>query len=186
MTTPLASIFGSGFLVVIPVLASAVGPWAPLAMVVVALVAFGVGAIVRHNILCAEPVLAEGKRRLTVTFERVSDVALVGAYVISVCLYLHILSAFVLTGLGLDTDFNKSLMTTVVIGVITVIGLFGGLAPLERLERVALYLTLAILGLLLAGFAWFDLAHFRQTGGFAIVDCPAAARGRWRPLSPAR
>ena len=43
MSTPLASIFGSGFLVVVPVLASAVGPWAPLAMIVVALLAHQVG-----------------------------------------------------------------------------------------------------------------------------------------------
>lgn len=178
MTTPLASIFGSGFLVVVPVLASAVGPWAPLAMIAVALAAFGVGAIVRHNILCAEPVLTTGERRLTVAFERMSDVALVGAYVISVCLYLHILSAFVLTGLGMDTDFNKSLLTTAVIGIITVIGLFGGLAPLERLERLALYLTLAILGLLLAGFVWFDVAQFRQTGGFGVVEWPG--RSAWQ------
>lgn len=181
MTTPLASIFGSGFLVVVPVLASAVGPWAPLAMAAVALVAFGVGAIVRHNILCAEPVLAAGDRRLTTTFETISDVALVGAYVVSVCLYLHILSAFVLTGFGLNTEFNKSLMTTAVIAAITVIGLFGGLKPLERLEGWALVLTLAILGLLLAGFAWFDVAQFRQAGGFAVIGWPG--RTAWEVVT---
>lgn len=178
MSTPLASIFGSGFLVVVPVLASAVGSWAPLAMVVVALVAFRVGAIVRHNILCAEPVLAAGEKQLTVLFERVSDIALVGAYVISVCLYVHILSAFVLTGLGLDTEFNKSLLTTAVIGVITVIGLLGGLRPLERLESWALYLTLAILGLLLAAFAWFGLGQLGQPGGLSAIDWPG--RSPWQ------
>lgn len=178
MSTPLASIFGSGFLVVVPVLASAVGSWAPLAMVVVALVAFGVGAIVRHNILCAEPVLAAGEKQLTVLFERISDVALVGAYVISVCLYVHILSAFVLTGLGLDTEFNKSLLTTAVIGVITVIGLLGGLRPLERLESWALYLTLAILGLLLTAFAWFGLGQLGQPGGLPAIDWPG--RSPWQ------
>ena len=178
MSTPLASIFGSGFLVVVPVLASAVGSWAPLAMVVVALVAFGVGAIVRHNILCAEPVLAAGEKQLTVLFERISDVALVGAYVISVCLYVHILSAFVLTGLGLDTEFNKSLLTSTVIGVITVIGLLGGLRPLERLESWALYLTLAILGLLLVAFAWFGLGQLGRPGGFPAIDWPG--RSPWQ------
>ena len=178
MSTPLASIFGSGFLVVVPVLASAVGSWAPLAMIAVALVAFGVGAIVRHNIVCAEPVLETGEKRLTVIFERVSDVALVGAYVISICLYVHILSAFVLTGLGLDTEFNKSLMTSAVIGAITVIGLFGGLDPLERLESWALYLTLAILGILLAGFAWFDMDQAFRSGGFATIAWPG--RSPWQ------
>ncbi len=51
MSTPLASIFASGFLVVVPILASAVGPYSILAMMVVAFVAFLVGKIVRHNIL---------------------------------------------------------------------------------------------------------------------------------------
>jgi hypothetical protein len=178
MSTPLASIFGSGFLVVVPVLVSAVGPWAPLAMGLVALVAFGVGAIVRHNIVCAEPVLEAGEKRLTVIFERISDVALVGAYVVSVCLYVHILSAFVLSGLGLDSDFNKSLMTSTVIGGITVIGLAGGLRPLERLETWALYPTLAILGLLLAGFAWFDIGLLARTGALPVVDWPG--RSPWQ------
>jgi len=115
--------------VVVPILASAVGPYAVLAMVVVAIVAFLVGSIVRHNILCAEPVLARGEKRFTVTVERFSDIALVGAYVVSVCLYIHILSTFVLANFGLDTELNKSIMTSTIIGVITVIGLFGGLKP---------------------------------------------------------
>jgi len=134
MSTPLASIFGSGFLVVVPILASAVGPFALPAMALVAVIAFMVGSIVRHNILCAEPVLSKGSKRLTVLLERVSGFALVAAYVVSVCLYIHILSAFVLANFELDTAFNKSLLTTVIIGAITAIGLLGGLNPLEKLS----------------------------------------------------
>ena len=177
MSTPLASIFGSGFLVVVPVLASAVGPYAVVAIVVVALVAHQVGAIVRHNILCAEPVLAAKSNRLTVLAERLSDFALVGAYVISICLYVHILSAFVLGGFGLDTAFNKSLMTSVIIGAITLIGLVGGLGPLERLERWALYLTIVILTALLLGFGFYDGAQLLRTGVLALPDVPA--RSPW-------
>ena len=177
MSTPLASIFGSGFLVIVPVLASAVGPYAIVAVVVVALVAHQVGAIVRHNILCAEPVLAAGSQRLTTIFERISGVALIGAYVISVCLYVHILSAFVLAGFGADTAFNKSLMTSVVIGAITVTGFFGGLAPLEKLERWALYLTIVILAALLAGFALFDVGQFLGHGALSLPDWPG--RSGW-------
>ena len=172
MTTPIASIFGSGFLVVVPVLASAVGPWAPLAMIAVALVAHQVGAIVRHNILCAEPVLAAGNNRLTMLAERVSDFALVAAYVISICLYVHILSSFVLGGLGLDSAFNKSLMTSVIIAVITVIGLAGGLDPLERLERWALYLTIVILAALLLGFAISGAGQILQPGPLLLPAMP--------------
>ncbi len=173
MSTPLASIFGSGFLVVVPVLASAVGPYAIIAIVVVALVAHQVGAIVRHNILCAEPVLAAKSNRLTVLAERVSDFALVAAYVVSICLYVHILSSFVLGGLGLDTAFNKSLMTSIIIAAITLIGLAGGLDPLEKLERWALYLTIVILAALLLGFAIYDGGLILRSGAVALPAMPA-------------
>ena len=172
MSTPLASIFGSGFLVLVPVLASAVGPYAIVAIVVVALVAHQVGAIVRHNIVCAEPVLATGENRLTTLFERVSDIALIGAYVVSICLYVHILTAFVLGWFELDTAFNKSLLTTGIIAVITLIGMSGGLTSLERLERWALYLTLVILAALLVGFAVYDIGQFVGTGAFELPKMP--------------
>ena len=177
MSTPLASIFGSGFLVVVPVLASAVGPYAIVAMVVVALVAHQVGAIVRHNIACAEPVLRANSKRLTVRAEQVSDLALIAAYVISVCLYVHILSAFVLTAFDADSAFNKSLMTSIIIGVVTIIGMAGGLAPLEKLERWALYLTLILLAALLVGFAMFDLGQILRPEGISLPAWPG--RSLW-------
>lgn len=177
MSTPLASIFGSGFLVVVPILASAVGPYSILAMVVVAFVAFLVGAIVRHNILCAEPVLAEGSKKFTVMAERLSDFALVAAYIFSVCLYIHILSAFALASFDLDSTFNKSLMTTIIIAVITIIGLFGGLKPLEKLERWALYITLVILAGLLVLFAAYDISQFMSQRYFTLPEMPQ--RSAW-------
>jgi len=172
MSTPLASIFGSGFLVIVPVLARGVGPYSVVAMLAVAVVAFQVGAIVRHNILCAEPVLAAGSRRSTLFFERLSDVALVAAYVVSVCLYIHILSAFVLGAFRLDTAFNKSLLTTTIIGVITVAGILGGLRPLERMEQGALIATIVILGLLLLGFAVYDVKSLLTTGTLRLPALP--------------
>jgi len=177
MSTPLASIFGSGFLVVVPILASAVGPYSVLAMTVVAFVAFLVGTIVRHNILCAEPVLEKGDKRFTVFVERLSDFALVAAYVISVSLYIHILSSFVLASFELDTAFNKSMLTTIIIGIITVIGLFGGLKPLEHLERWALYITLVILVVILVMFGIYDTNQILTRGYFILPDMPQ--RSAW-------
>ena len=173
MSTPLASIFGSGFLVVVPVLASAVGPYAAVAMVVVALVAIQVGAIVRHNIVCAEPVLAARSNALTTLAERVSDFALVAAYIVSICLYVHILSSFVLSGFGLDSAFNNAAMTSVIIAAITVIGLTGGLNPLEKLERWALYLTVVILAVLLLGFAIYGVGAISRPGALELAAMPA-------------
>jgi len=181
MSTPLASIFGSGFLVIVPVLASGVGPYAVWAMLAVAFVAFHTGAIVRHNILCAEPVLAAGQQRMTLLLERLSDAALVLAYVVSVCLYIHILSAFVLGAVELDSSFNKSLLTTVVIGLITAIGILGGLQPLERLERWALYVTIFILALLLIGFGVYDAQLYLDTGRFTLPALPQ--RSGWEMLT---
>ncbi len=177
MSTPLASIFGSGFLVVVPVLASAVGPYAGVAMAVVALVAFLVGGIVRHNILCAEPVLEKSENQFTVVVERISDLALVAAYVVSVCLYIHILSTFVLVSFELDTDLNKSILTSIVIAVITIIGLFGGLKPLENLERWALYVTILILFLLLIMFGVYDANQFLTQHYFTLPEMPE--RSAW-------
>ena len=57
-STPLASIFGSGFLVIVPILAGAVGAYSVLAMASVCLLAYAVGSVIRYNIVHAEPVLA--------------------------------------------------------------------------------------------------------------------------------
>ena len=130
VATPLASIFGSGFLVIVPILAGAVGPWSVLAMALVCTLAYAVGSIIRYNIRHAEPVLADHPPETTLSLERASDLALVAAYVISVCLYVHILSAFVLSGLGMDSGINEDLLTTAVIAVITVIGVVKGLEVL--------------------------------------------------------
>ncbi len=91
-STPLSSIFGSGFLVIVPILAGAVGSYSVLAMVAVCALAYAVGSVIRFNIKHAEPVLAGTPGKATLSLERSSDLALVLAYVISVCLYLHILS----------------------------------------------------------------------------------------------
>ncbi|MDQ6983671.1 MAG: hypothetical protein Q9M44_03040 [Ghiorsea sp.] len=181
MSTPLASIFGSGFLVIVPVLASSVGSYSVLAMLVVAFVAFQAGAVVRHNILCAEPVLEEGHQRSIVMLERLSSFALVAAYIVSICLYVHILSSFVLGAFDMDSSFNKSLLTTIIIGSITLIGVTGGLKPLEKMESWALYVTLAILMVLLFGFATYDVNHYLTAGSFTMPQMPD--RSPWEMIT---
>ena len=57
-STPLSSIFGSGFLIIVPILAGAVGPYAVLAMAAVCALAYAVGSVIRFNIKHAEAVLA--------------------------------------------------------------------------------------------------------------------------------
>lgn len=55
--TPLASIFGSGFLVIVPILAGATGKFSLLAMVAICALAYSIGWVIRFNIANAEPAL---------------------------------------------------------------------------------------------------------------------------------
>ncbi len=171
-STPLSSIFGSGFLIIVPILAAAVGAWSVLAMAGVCALAYAVGSVIRFNIRHAEPALANRPGEATLSFERSSDLALVLAYVISVCLYLHILSAFVLGGLHADTVLNENLLTTAVIAFITLIGATEGLKALDRLEEWALWVTLAIIVLLLLGFAHYDWTAWRSAGITLVEPLP--------------
>jgi len=168
--TPLSSIFGSGFLVIVPVLADAVGPWMVLAMALVCLLAYAVGSVIRFNIRHAEPVLEDDPGEATLSFERASDLALIIAYVISVCLYLHILSAFVLGGMQADTQFNENLLTTGVIVFITAVGMTKGLKSLDILEEWGLWITLLIIALLLLGFAVYDWNAWHSPAGIVLFD----------------
>ena len=181
VTTPLASIFGSGFLVIVPILAGAVGPYSVIAMVAVCALAIAVGAVIRFNIAHAEPALAAKPKESTLSFERCSDLALILAYVISVCLYLHILSSFALGGLGIDKGINEDLLTSAVIVAITAIGVTKGLKGLAVLEKWALYITLAIIRLLFLGFAYHDWGVWRSPTGLELPKMPD--RTAWEILT---
>ena len=95
--TPLASIFGSGFLIIVPVLERSTGAWSPLAIAgVCALACAGRARVVRHVVRQVEPRLESGDLgRATGPVERLSDVVIVVAYVISVALYLRIMAEYV-------------------------------------------------------------------------------------------
>jgi len=168
-TTPLASIFGSGFLVIVPILAGAVGPYSVLAMACVCAMAYAVGSVIRFNIRYAEPILRDQPSEVTLSLERSSDLALVVAYIVSVCLYLHILAAFVFGGWSVDSALNEDLLTSAVIILITIIGIVKGLDTLGSLEKWALYITLAIIALLIVGFGVSDWAAWRSPSGIEMI-----------------
>ncbi len=156
-TTPLASIFGSGLLVIVPILNAAVGPYSVFAMAGVCAVAYAMGEVIRFNIQHVEPLHESGTvSERTVRNERLANLALVLAYAISVCLYIHILAAFLLGGLGINTPFRENLVCVVIILAIGIIGRFRGLDMLLILERWSLRVTGVLILLLIAGFAIFD------------------------------
>lgn len=159
-STPLASIFGSGFLVIVPILNGAVGPYSFLAMALVCGLAYCVGEVIRFNIRQAEPLLEKNEApRATRLLEQSSDLALVAAYVISVCLYINILAAFLLGGLGekYDTDLNEHIVSVIIIGAIGIVGYFKGLDMLQKLEDFGLWIALLIIGAIFVGFGAFDM-----------------------------
>ena len=175
ITTPLASIFGSGFLVIVPILASAVGQWSVTAMAGICALAYAVGWVIRHNIRHVEPALAANPPKATLVFERSSDFALILAYIISVSLYLHIMSSFVLGGFGLDVELYENLLATSTIVLIVVVGFIRGLKKLEQLEKWALYLTLLIILLLIFGFAKYTIAAAGSATGIILPTANSAS-----------
>ena len=170
--TPLASIIGSGFLVVLPLLTHAVDGWALVAMTAIVAFAYAIGTVIRFNIRYAEPLLeAPRAPRLLLIGERFSDVALGFAYLISVAFYLRLLASFVLRAANTRNDLYANLLTTAVLMFIGVTGLRRGLGGLERLEEYAVNVKLAIIVALLLGLAWFDLDQAID-GARAIVTRP--------------
>lgn len=155
--TPLASIFGSGFLVIVPILNGAVGPYAVVAMVGVCALAYAMGSVIRFNIRHTEPLIEEGTASEKVLrYERLANLALVLAYAISVCLYIHILAAFLLGGLGINTPRRENILTVLIVAAIGVLGRYRGLDMLLFMERWALRVTGLLVLTLIVGFVLFD------------------------------
>jgi len=164
--TPLASIIGSGFLVIAPLLGVTVGDQAPWAMLAIVVAAYVIGAIIRFNIRHAE-VLLESASRTDILFlsERGSNIALSAAYVISVAFYLRLLAAFVLRGFGIQSEFAANATTTGVLLFIGSVGWWRGLRGLERREEYSVTIKLAIIAALLLGLGHFDIIHGFGNGG---------------------
>ena len=170
VATPLASIFGSGFLVIVPVLAHAVGSLMVYAMIAVVALAYGVGEVIRFNIIHTEPVLGKAGYGLATGLDRLSNVAIVLAYVISITLYLHILSSFLLTGVGVDSSLGENAVTTGIIAFIVLVGIVRGLDVLTFMEQWALYVTLGLVVVILLGFAFYDVAALRSPIGLVLTS----------------
>lgn len=158
--TPLASIIGSGFLICAPLLALAAGKWSALVMLAIVLVAYGLGASLRFNILNVEP-NTEARRgnRAILLFETWSRAVLGIAYIISVAFYLKLLSAFALHALGDRNSFLENILTSIIILFIGISGKLRGLSFLEVLETYAVNLKLSIIIALIAGLIEYNFLH---------------------------
>jgi len=170
--TPLASIIGSGFLVVVPLLAGIAGPMAMVAITGIVLLSFCLGAAIRFNI--RHDAHTDGPVH---GLERASNIALAFAYIISITFYIRLLCSFVLAGVHSHSDFNADVLATAIMAFIGIYGWRRGLNGLERLEEYSVTLKLAIIASLLAGLAWYDATH-----GYDLSALPAPNRSAWESL----
>lgn len=168
--TPLASIIGSGFLVVAPLLGYTVGNWAVVAMLGIVTLAYAVGGAVRYNILNLEEIddskeIGNVAKKTFAWLERIAKVALSVAYVIAITFYLELLAAFVLRPFSIQDQIVQKTIATALILFIGCFGFWRGLKQLELLEKYSVDTKLAII----AGFLV----------GLAIVNIDSLAAGSW-------
>ena len=162
--TPLASIIGSGFLVIAPLLAATAGRYSLLAIAALVGLGYLCGEVIRFNIVHIEPMLGNPEQGSVVaTLERLSKVALGAAYIISVAFYLELLSAFLLRGLHIRNEVGADIVTTLFLLFIGIMGKLYGLGMLESMEEYSVSVKLAIIAGLLAGLAYFN-ANLALTG----------------------
>lgn len=155
--TPLASIIGSGFLVLGPILDVSYGQYAPLVMVGLCAVAYLFGWAIRFNIARID--LVDQRSDLAELIETMASAVLSFAYVISVAYYLNLFGAFGVSLTSLDDSYHARLLTSGIFLVILLVGWSRGFSALERLEQISVGLKLSIIAGLLVGLC----VHFAET-----------------------
>lgn len=169
--TPLASIIGSGFLVLGPILDASYGQEALLVMAALCIVAYLFGAAIRFNIRHVEGQATDGAiRRL----ESASSWALAFAYIVSVAYYLNLLGAFAVSLTDLNDAFHAKLVTSGVFIVILLVGWTQGFGALERMEQVTVGVKLSIIMGLLFGLGWF---FAEKAGAGELIVKPSQTHG---------
>lgn len=161
--TPLASIIGSGFLVLGPMLEVSYGKYAPAIMAALCLGAYLFGAAIRYNIARID---AEGiwEHRWTARAETLASWALGFAYIISVAYYLNLFGAFAVSLTAFDDPVSGRVVTTAIFGVILAVGWIRGFKSLEHMEYVSVTVKLAIIAGLLLGLAAYFWGHLADGG----------------------
>lgn len=163
--TPLASIFGSGFLIIVPILERTLGGYAVLGMAGVLAVAWWAGTAVRHNVAHVEPRLADGSLdRRTRRVETGANVIIVAAYVASVALYVRILAQFVVEFASDGSMVTERILACAVIALIVAVGVTRGFSGLDHLERIALGAVLLLVTVLIATFTVLDVGRLAGDG----------------------
>ncbi|VXC58504.1 conserved membrane hypothetical protein [Pseudomonas sp. 8Z] len=172
--TPLASIIGSGFLILGPVMLVNFGSWGPLTMLVLCALGYAFGSAMRFNI----HYLGDGPQRrgtpLQALGEQTSSWVLAFAYFISVAYYLNLFGAFAGRIVDVRGGTLPKVITTVIYLLILAAGYLRGFSVMERLEKFSVSLKLAIIASLLAGLA---VHTTQQDVPSMLAYSPAKAQG---------
>lgn len=176
--TPLASIFGSGFLIIVPVLERTLGGLTVVGVVLVCAVAWLVGIAIRHNVGVVEPLAESGALdRTTKRVERLSDNLIIVAYVISIALYLRIMAEYIVRYLASGSDTAERALASVAVAVIMFVGVTRGFGGLDLLERLALAAVL-VLTTALGGMFFLTDAGDLLGGGLDLPGVPGIGLGK--------
>jgi hypothetical protein len=149
--TPLASIIGSGFLVLGPILSHSYGKYAPVVMALLCLAAYAFGAAIRFNIasMARNPERSGTETRT----EYFASWSLAFAYCISVAYYLNLFGAFSVKMTPFNSPAAAKAVTSATLILILAVGWLRGFSAMERMEQISVSLKLAIIGGLLAGLS---------------------------------
>jgi len=169
MTTPLASIIGSGFLVLGPILNSEYGKYAPLVMAVLCIGAYLYGAAIRYNMAAVENGNIHAHRFIA-KLEIASSWSLGFAYIVSVAYYLNLFGAFGVSLTPVSEPYLGKLLTSAIFIVILFVGWTRGFKSLEQMEYVSVTAKLAIIAGLLVGLAVYF--YGRAANGGLIFNAP--------------
>jgi len=152
MMTPLASIIGSGFLVLGPILETAYGKYAPIVMIALCLGAYFYGAAIRYSINDIE-FRDPGRYWLMEKLEVAASWSLGFAYIISVAYYLNLFGSFGVSLTTVNDAMHSKLLMSAVFIVILFVGWTRGFKTLEHLEYISVTTKLTIIAGLLIGLA---------------------------------
>jgi len=171
--TPLASIIGSGFLVVTPLFILILGKFALLATIGMVLVAYLMGYVMRFNIFYLEPqIIKPMATTFIVVLEHFSYPVLGAAYLISVPFYIKLLSLFLLRGINTKNNFIANCIATLLIGFIGLIGKIRGFKSLEFLEEYAVNIKLSIIFSMIIGLIIYNLNLLHSNSWHLTISTP--------------
>jgi hypothetical protein len=175
--TPLASIFGSGFLIIVPVLERTLGGLALLGVTGVCLLAWFVGTAIRHIVAEVEPQLNDGTLdRNSRRIDRIADAVIVVAYVISVALYLRIMAQYIVAYSFDGSEALERTLAAATVALIVLVGVTRGFRGLDLMERVALSAVL-FLTTVLGGALFFTDAADLLAGSMTLPPIPDRGSG---------